>query len=55
MGELVERVDERGRVLGFVDRAEAERRRWMHRIATTICRDPMRRILVPRRAVSAYS
>ncbi|MEV1005333.1 NUDIX domain-containing protein [Nonomuraea sp. NPDC050202] len=50
MGELVERVDERDRVLGVVDRAEAERRRWMHRIATTICRDPMRRILVLRRA-----
>ncbi|WP_345572484.1 NUDIX hydrolase [Nonomuraea rosea] len=50
MGELVERVDERDRVLGVVDRAEAERRRWMHRIATTICRDPLRRILVLRRA-----
>ncbi|GAA3689341.1 NUDIX domain-containing protein [Nonomuraea antimicrobica] len=50
VGELVERVDERDRVLGVVDRAEAERRRWMHRIATTICRDPMRRILVLRRA-----
>lgn len=45
-----ERVDERDRVLGVVDRAEAERRRWMHRIATTICRDPVRRILVLRRA-----
>ncbi len=50
MGELVERVDELDRVLGVVDRAEAERRRWMHRIATTICRDPTRRILVLRRA-----
>ncbi|MEU8360973.1 NUDIX domain-containing protein [Nonomuraea sp. NPDC048882] len=50
MGELVERVDERDRVLGVVDRAEAERRRWMHRIATTICRDPIGRILVLRRA-----
>ncbi|WP_346109076.1 NUDIX hydrolase [Nonomuraea maheshkhaliensis] len=50
MGELVERVDERDRVLGVVDRAEAERRRWMHRIATTICRDPAGRILVLRRA-----
>jgi 8-oxo-dGTP pyrophosphatase MutT (NUDIX family) len=50
MGELVERVDERDRVLAVVDRAEAERRRWTHRIATTICRDPMRRILVLRRA-----
>jgi 8-oxo-dGTP pyrophosphatase MutT (NUDIX family) len=43
-------VDELDRVLEVVDRAEAERRRWMHRIATTICRDPMRRILVLRRA-----
>jgi 8-oxo-dGTP pyrophosphatase MutT (NUDIX family) len=50
MGELVERVDELDLVLGVVDRAEAERRRWVHRIATTICRDPMRRILVLRRA-----
>lgn len=50
MGELVERVDERDRVLGVVDRAEAERRRWTHRIATTICRDPTGRILVLRRA-----
>jgi 8-oxo-dGTP pyrophosphatase MutT (NUDIX family) len=50
VGELVDRVDERDRVLGVVDRAEAERRRWPHRIATTICRDPTRRILVLRRA-----
>lgn len=32
LGELVERVDELNRVLGVVDRVEAERRRWMHRI-----------------------
>lgn len=50
MSRVSERVDERDRVLGVVDRAEAERRRWMHRIATTICRDPGRRILVLRRA-----
>ncbi|MFI7462263.1 NUDIX hydrolase [Nonomuraea sp. NPDC049646] len=50
MGELVERVDEQDRVLEVVERAEAVRRRWMHRIATTICRDPAGRILVLRRA-----
>ncbi|MEU1726310.1 NUDIX domain-containing protein [Nonomuraea sp. NPDC005692] len=50
MGELVERVDEQDRVLGVVERAEAVRRRWMHRIATTICRDPTGWILVLRRA-----
>jgi isopentenyldiphosphate isomerase len=50
MGELVERVDEQDRVLEVVERAEAVRRRWMHRIATTICRDPTGRILVLRRA-----
>ncbi|MFI6316989.1 NUDIX hydrolase [Nonomuraea sp. NPDC050556] len=50
MGELVERVDEHDRVLGVVERAEAVRRRWVHRIATTICRDPLGRILVLRRA-----
>ncbi|MGW4798182.1 NUDIX hydrolase [Nonomuraea sp. NPDC004297] len=50
MGELIERVDEQDRVLEVVERAEAVRRRWMHRIATTICRDPTGRILVLRRA-----
>ncbi|RSN09546.1 NTP pyrophosphohydrolase [Nonomuraea sp. WAC 01424] len=50
MGELIERVDEQDRVLHVVERAEAVRRRWMHRIATTICRDPTGRILVLRRA-----
>lgn len=50
MGELIERVDEQDRVLEVVERAEAVRRRWIHRIATTICRDPMGRILVLRRA-----
>jgi len=49
MGELVERVDEQDQVLAVVDRGEAIRNRWLHRIATTICRDPDGRILVHRR------
>ncbi|NAS20116.1 NUDIX domain-containing protein [Herbidospora sp. NEAU-GS84] len=50
MRELIERVDEHDRVLEVVERSEAVRLRWMHRIATTICRDPTGRILVLRRA-----
>lgn len=50
MGELVERVDEQDRPLGPVDRAEAIRRGWLHRIATVVCRDADGRILVHRRA-----
>ncbi|MEV5571947.1 NUDIX domain-containing protein [Spirillospora sp. NPDC052269] len=50
MGELVEHVDEHDRVLGVVDRDEAVRESWPHRIATTICRDRDGRILVLRRA-----
>jgi 8-oxo-dGTP pyrophosphatase MutT (NUDIX family) len=50
MGELVEHVDEHDRVLGVVDRDEATRENWPHRIATTICRDREGRILVLRRA-----
>lgn len=49
MGELVERVDERDRVVGVVERGEAIRRGWLHRIATTVCRDRSGRILVYRR------
>ncbi|MFF2123986.1 NUDIX hydrolase [Streptomyces olivochromogenes] len=49
MGEMVERVDEQDRTLGVVDRGEAIRRRWLHRVATTVCRDPDGRILVHRR------
>ncbi|MCT9108685.1 NUDIX hydrolase [Streptomyces mirabilis] len=49
MGEMVERVDEQDRTLGVVDRGEAIRRRWLHRVATTVCRDPDGRILVYRR------
>lgn len=50
MGELVERVDSRDRVLGVVDRGEAIENRWLHRVATTVCRDTEGRILVHRRA-----
>ncbi|MCF2533162.1 NUDIX domain-containing protein [Yinghuangia soli] len=53
MGELVERVDETDRVLGVVGRAEAIRNRWLHRIATTVCRDADGRILVHRRPADA--
>ncbi|MFF6982202.1 NUDIX hydrolase [Streptomyces sp. NPDC008343] len=49
MRELVERVDERDRVLGVVDRSEAIKNRWLHRVATTVCRDAKGRILVHRR------
>ncbi|WP_053852362.1 NUDIX domain-containing protein [Streptomyces sp. NRRL B-24085] len=49
MGELVERVDEEDRVVGVVDRAEAVGKGWLHRVATTVCRDPRGRILVHRR------
>lgn len=50
MGELVDRVDEQDRVVGVVDRGEAVRSGWLHRVATTVCRDRHRRILVYRRA-----
>ncbi|MFJ4202190.1 NUDIX domain-containing protein [Streptomyces sviceus] len=49
MGELVERVDEEDRVIGVVERGEAIEKGWLHRIATTVCRDPGGRILVHRR------
>ncbi|GAA3243030.1 NUDIX hydrolase [Nonomuraea helvata] len=50
MDESIERVDDLDRVLGVVDRGEAVRRGWLHRIATTICRDEVGRILVLRRS-----
>ncbi|ANW22462.1 NUDIX hydrolase [Streptomyces clavuligerus] len=53
MSELVERVDEQDRVLGVVDRAEAIRRKWPHRVATVLCRDPRGRVLVHRRPENA--
>ncbi|MFF5518287.1 NUDIX domain-containing protein [Streptomyces coeruleorubidus] len=49
MRELVERVDEQDRVIGVVDRDEAIRHGWLHRVATTVCRDPQGRVLVHRR------
>jgi 8-oxo-dGTP pyrophosphatase MutT (NUDIX family) len=49
VGEMVERVDEQDHTLGVVDRGEAIRRRWLHRVATTVCREPGGRILVHRR------
>ncbi|MGH4036015.1 NUDIX hydrolase [Actinomycetota bacterium Odt1-20B] len=49
MGELVERVDERDQVVEVVDRSEAIRRKWLHRIATIVCRDEDGRFLVHRR------
>jgi 8-oxo-dGTP pyrophosphatase MutT (NUDIX family) len=50
MGERVERVDEHDRVIGIVERGEAVRRRWLHRVAVTVCRDPAGRVLVHRRS-----
>ncbi|WP_345035308.1 NUDIX hydrolase [Streptomyces sannanensis] len=50
MSELVERVNEHDRVLAVVDRREAIRNKWLHRIATTVCRDAQGRILVHRRS-----
>ncbi|MFJ1565822.1 NUDIX hydrolase [Streptomyces erythrochromogenes] len=49
MGERVERVDEHDEVLGVVDRGEAIRRGWLHRVATIVCRDTEGRFLVHRR------
>ncbi|WP_427920852.1 NUDIX hydrolase [Streptomyces sp. cg40] len=50
MGELVDRVDEQDRTVGTVDRDEAIARHWLHRVATTVCRDREGRVLVHRRA-----
>ncbi|WP_329116631.1 NUDIX hydrolase [Streptomyces sp. NBC_01465] len=49
MGELVDRVDENDRVIGVVERGEAIRNRWLHRVATTICHDRQGRMLIHRR------
>lgn len=51
--EPVEHVDAHDRPLGVVDRAEAARRGLLHRLATTVCRDPAGRYLVYRRPPSA--
>ncbi|MFF0742959.1 NUDIX hydrolase [Streptomyces sp. NPDC004111] len=53
MDELVDRVDEQDEVLGAVSRREAQRRRWLHRIATIVCRDEEGRTLVHRRPAGA--
>ncbi len=45
----MERVDERDRVLGVVDRDEAIRAGWLHRVATVVCRDGAGGIFVHRR------
>lgn len=49
MGDLVEHVDAQDRVLGVVERAEAIRQGWLHRVATIVCRDQDGRFLVHRR------
>jgi 8-oxo-dGTP pyrophosphatase MutT (NUDIX family) len=49
MGELVERVDVRDEVLAVVERGEAIRHRWLHRISTIVCRNSAGLFLVHRR------
>ncbi|MFF0219724.1 NUDIX domain-containing protein [Streptomyces vinaceus] len=49
MGEMVERVDEYDRSMGVVERGDAIRNGWLHRIAATVCRDRQGRFLVHRR------
>ncbi len=51
--ELVERVDEHDEVVSVVRRSDAIRRKWLHRIATVVCRDTAGRILVHRRPYDA--
>ncbi|WP_367322448.1 NUDIX hydrolase [Streptomyces sp. HUAS ZL42] len=50
MDELVERVDDQGRVLGVVGRRQAVQEGWLHRIASTVCRDGRGRVLIHRRS-----
>ncbi|WP_338699512.1 NUDIX domain-containing protein [Streptomyces sp. Q6] len=47
--ERVDRVDDDDRFLAVVSRSEAIRHGWLHRVATTVCRDPQGRTLVHRR------
>lgn len=54
MAELVDRVDERDRVVGVAVRAEAVREGWLHRVATIVCRDRQGRILVHRRTSHGF-
>ncbi|MCS0635001.1 NUDIX domain-containing protein [Streptomyces sp. LP05-1] len=49
MGELVDRVDERDRVIGVVDRNEAVAAGWLYRMSMVLCRDEAGRYLVHRR------
>ncbi|WP_049564578.1 NUDIX hydrolase [Nonomuraea sp. SBT364] len=53
MDERVELVNEQDDVIGVADRAEATRRGWLHRIATSVCRDERGRVLVHRRPDTA--
>ncbi|MEU4796703.1 NUDIX domain-containing protein [Streptomyces sp. NPDC023327] len=52
MSELVERVDTQDHVLHVVDRQEAVRNGWLHRVAGVVCRDPQGRVLVHRRSMA---
>ncbi|KPC90596.1 NTP pyrophosphohydrolase, partial [Streptomyces sp. NRRL F-6602] len=46
MTEWVDRVDEHDRVIGVVERGEAVRNGWPHRIAVTVCHRADGRYLV---------
>lgn len=50
--EFVEYVDSQDRVLGVVERAEAVRRGWRHRVAGVICRGAHGRYLVHQRSMN---
>jgi isopentenyldiphosphate isomerase len=50
MPEQVALVDGQDRVLRSVDRTEAIRRGWLHRVAGIVCRDQQGRFLVHRRS-----
>ncbi|MGW4901139.1 NUDIX hydrolase [Streptomyces albidoflavus] len=53
MTEWVDRVDEHDRVIGVVERGEAVRNGWPHRIAVTVCHRADGRYLVHRRPAHA--
>ncbi|KND35279.1 NUDIX domain-containing protein [Streptomyces sp. ARC12] len=53
MGELVDRVDDRDRVIGVVDRSEAVAAGWLYRMSMVLCRDEEGRYLVHRRPGSS--
>jgi 8-oxo-dGTP pyrophosphatase MutT (NUDIX family) len=50
MDEMVEQVDDQDRVLRVVGRRDAISNGWLHRVATTVCRDGHGRILIHRRS-----